>query len=718
MEDFQPDLVIHLAAQRNPALAERRIAETVSTNVVGSQIVLEAAGEAGVGTVIVASTGKAVRLFTGDTYAATKKLVEYQSEVMAKQYDMNISCTRFTHVVDNSIVGQNILRWIANDDPILLHSPFVQLPVQSALECYQLLMTAGVVAERGRPKVVALRDLGWPPIALLDLTLDYLADNPDSRAPIVFTGYPPATRPSAYPGTYDPLIGRRRQSPRELHRGHADDTDTGARRPGRPFRDDRWPFRLRSTRPSTQITEACEAKKMNDRVIGGLLHNASVAAPPALDGADRSRAGQTDPPLRAAARPSGRRPRPYPPTTRDLPEHRACRARVARISRGTPNECFSPSIPARREQRRYGRGFFCVQFVRPDGYERIDDHIDEIQQGVGGALVNRAKIGCYVHQTGVQANPVPPATLAAFERTLGKRFDIIHYFFAWGAPFGAALNPNVPTRELMISWNPSGADITDILKATYDGYIAQIRPSGQGLRSTCLHQVRRGDERQLEQLLGGGAGGTDSLGLRPGLAPDRGDFPGRQCRQREVRLVPHRGRLPRRRRQPPGRLLARVRSMSTSSGSTPTTGRSVGSPRGLVDGGPSTRCAPPGIRCGRPRPDDADLAVRDGLHRGSGRRPSRGNQGRLVLRHVPVHRLPAPRCQSSTSPATTPARAGLAHRHFGRHWRGGSEGGCRDHGRQAAELGAGGPVQRRPSRPASWRRSRTHRRPRSGRRAR
>ena len=276
MADFRPDLVIHLAAQRNPALAERRIAETVSTNVVGSQIVLEAAGEAGVGTVIVASTGKAVRLFTGDTYAATKKLVEYQSEVVAKQYDMSISCTRFTHVVDNSIVGQNILRWIANDDPILLHSPFVQLPVQSALECYQLLMTAGVVAERGQPKVVALRDLGWPPIALLELTLDYLADNPDSRAPIVFTGYPPGYEASAYPGTYDPMsagdvsplvncIEATRTTPTPVLGDLVDHFE---------MIDGRSP---QIDEALHQITEACEAKKMNDRVIGGLLHNASVA---------------------------------------------------------------------------------------------------------------------------------------------------------------------------------------------------------------------------------------------------------------------------------------------------------------------------------------------------------------------------------------------------------------------------------------------------------
>jgi Polysaccharide biosynthesis protein len=276
VRDFRPDLIIHLAAQRNPALAERQVAETVSTNVLGSQVVLEAAVEGGVGTVVVASTGKAVRLYTGDTYAATKKLVEYQSAVMAKHYDINISCTRFTHVVDNSIVGQNILKWIASDDPITLHSPFVQLPVQSALECYQLLMTAGVVAERDRPKVVALRDLGWPPIALLELTLDYLADNPTSRSPIVFTGYPPGYEAEAYPGTYDPMsagdvsplvncIEATHTSPTpvlgelvdhfEMIDGHSDQVDQAL----------------------AELTAACQTTPLNDRRIGALQKRASVA---------------------------------------------------------------------------------------------------------------------------------------------------------------------------------------------------------------------------------------------------------------------------------------------------------------------------------------------------------------------------------------------------------------------------------------------------------
>ena len=201
-----PDLIVHLAAQRNPSLAEVAVAETVTTNLGGSLNVLDAAGRSGVPRLVIASTGKAVRFFTSDVYAATKKHVEYASAVAADHFpDTAISLTRFTHVVDNSIVGGRIAAWIARDEPIRLHSPQVLLPVQSALECYQLLMTAGVVSRPGHLTLVALRDLGWPPIDLLDLTLDHLAEAGRSRAPITFTGYPKGYEKEAYPGTYDPL---------------------------------------------------------------------------------------------------------------------------------------------------------------------------------------------------------------------------------------------------------------------------------------------------------------------------------------------------------------------------------------------------------------------------------------------------------------------------------------------------------------------------------
>lgn len=87
-------------------------------------------------------------------------------------------------------------------------------------------------------------------------------------------------------------------------------------------------------------------------------------------------------------------------------------------------------------------------------------------------LVHRLRVGCYVHDTGVQANPVPTEALVAFEDTLGRPFDLVHYFMGWNTPFADALNGNVPTRDLAISWAPTAAVIGSIVAGAEDTYIS------------------------------------------------------------------------------------------------------------------------------------------------------------------------------------------------------------------------------------------------------
>ena len=60
--EIQPELVFHLAAQRDPGQAERDVIGTLTTNVLGTDGLLMAAGMAGIERVVVASTGKAFRL--------------------------------------------------------------------------------------------------------------------------------------------------------------------------------------------------------------------------------------------------------------------------------------------------------------------------------------------------------------------------------------------------------------------------------------------------------------------------------------------------------------------------------------------------------------------------------------------------------------------------------------------------------------------------------
>jgi nucleoside-diphosphate-sugar epimerase len=200
----KPELVIHLAGQRQPALAERRVAETLSSNIFGTMSVLAAAGEAGVPRVVTASTGKALRFFASEVYTASKKLAEYLVAAGPARWGTSCATVRFTHVVDNSLVYQRFHRWARAGEPIRLHAPGIAFYAQSAREAAQLLM-ASSAPQTPIPTVAAITDIGWPH-DLLELALDVIEEvNSDSE--ILFSGYEPGYVDQVFPGTFDPLCG-------------------------------------------------------------------------------------------------------------------------------------------------------------------------------------------------------------------------------------------------------------------------------------------------------------------------------------------------------------------------------------------------------------------------------------------------------------------------------------------------------------------------------
>jgi nucleoside-diphosphate-sugar epimerase len=202
--DIRPDIVFHVAAQRSPGLAEIEVHRTVSTNVFGTRNVLAAAADAGVPQVVCASTGKALRPYSPDVYAASKRAAEWISSTCA-QGDMQISAGRFTHVVDNSIVLHRLYDWARSDEDavVRLHSSEIAFYIQSALESAQLLLIAGLGAIRGEFRIHSITDLGWP-VSLLDLAVGVLADH-GSPAPIYFSGYDRGYEEIPFPGLYDPM---------------------------------------------------------------------------------------------------------------------------------------------------------------------------------------------------------------------------------------------------------------------------------------------------------------------------------------------------------------------------------------------------------------------------------------------------------------------------------------------------------------------------------
>jgi hypothetical protein len=203
----RPDVVFHLAAQRNPGLAERAVEETVMTNVIGTRNMLLACRAAQVERFVHSSTGKAMRYYTSDIYAASKKLAEWLVQVYAAEGHL-AGAARFTHVVDNGVILQKIQEAIDCPDRGLLriHEPDIQFYIQSAIESAQLLMLAGLVSDPGRLRMVAIRCLG-DPAPLLSVACGKLqVDAADETCPPIYlSGYDKGYERGNPPGLYDPM---------------------------------------------------------------------------------------------------------------------------------------------------------------------------------------------------------------------------------------------------------------------------------------------------------------------------------------------------------------------------------------------------------------------------------------------------------------------------------------------------------------------------------
>lgn len=199
--DLRPEIVFHVAAQREPARAEVEVHRTITTNVFGTRNILEAAREYGACHVVCASTGKALRPYSPDIYAASKRAAEWLMARTAAQSDVVVSGARFTHVVDNSIIADRLRRW-CETGVIRLHSAEIDFYVQSALESAQLLLGSGLDSRPGAVRMHAIRDLDWP-VNLLDLTIGMIVET-RSGSPIYISGYESGYESEAFPGLYDP----------------------------------------------------------------------------------------------------------------------------------------------------------------------------------------------------------------------------------------------------------------------------------------------------------------------------------------------------------------------------------------------------------------------------------------------------------------------------------------------------------------------------------
>ncbi len=203
MQQVQPDIVYHVAADKYNHEAEGRAYHTLSTNVMGMKNMLNTAEAVGVGHFIYASTGKASRPYSPDIYASSKKAGEMLLALKASKGNMLCTAGRFTHVVDDSSLVKKVTGWIDEGEPVCIHNPGTWFYVQSARESAQLLINAGLEAEPGVLKIQAIRNLGMP-VNLAKFGIGAIA-RAGAEVPIYFKGIEQGYEEKAWPGLYHPL---------------------------------------------------------------------------------------------------------------------------------------------------------------------------------------------------------------------------------------------------------------------------------------------------------------------------------------------------------------------------------------------------------------------------------------------------------------------------------------------------------------------------------
>jgi nucleoside-diphosphate-sugar epimerase len=197
----KPNFVFHLAAIRIPGLAEKIILTTVTSNIFGTQNVIRLCEEHGVDQCIFSSTGKASRYWTGEVYAASKKVCEWLFAHAAETGKVRYGMVRFTHMLNNSSMIEQIAGKVQQGSPINIHAPERYVAGQNVGEAVHLLLNSLIFSEPERLIFVLVRNLGWPTESL-EVALHQILES-GKNLPIYFQGIPIGYEESFFLGQVD-----------------------------------------------------------------------------------------------------------------------------------------------------------------------------------------------------------------------------------------------------------------------------------------------------------------------------------------------------------------------------------------------------------------------------------------------------------------------------------------------------------------------------------
>ncbi len=195
----QIQTIYHAAAYKHVPMVECNATVGLTNNVLGTEIMADAAVQCGVERMVLISTDKAVR--PTNVMGASKRLAELVLQARAAQQTRTVfTMVRFGNVLDSSgSVVQRFRRQIKARGPVTVTHPEVVRYFMSIPEAAELVIQAGAMARGGDLFVldmgepVRIKDLAELMIRLSGLEIRGEA-NPNGDVEIVYTGLRPGEK--------------------------------------------------------------------------------------------------------------------------------------------------------------------------------------------------------------------------------------------------------------------------------------------------------------------------------------------------------------------------------------------------------------------------------------------------------------------------------------------------------------------------------------------